>query len=73
MRDKRFALGAILSGMKSHQLTERLTLRLSKRLAERLAQAALQLDQDESAYVRELLRRELLSSQGDAAPTRGTP
>lgn len=48
------------SAMKLSRLTERLTLRLSKRLAEQLALAARQLDQDESAFVRELLRRELL-------------
>ncbi len=49
--------------MKNHRslrLSERLTLRLSVRLAERLSEAALSVDQDESAFVRELLRRELL-------------
>ncbi|MFM9958948.1 MAG: hypothetical protein ACKVZJ_12825 [Phycisphaerales bacterium] len=48
------------------RLTHRLTIRLSPRLAERLADAALRIDQDASAYVRELLRRELLAT-GDAA------
>lgn len=43
------------------RLTHRLTIRLSPRLAERLADAALRVDQDASAYVRELLRRELLA------------
>jgi hypothetical protein len=47
--------------MASPRLTHRLTIRLSRRLAERLADAALRIDQDASAYVRELLRRELLA------------
>jgi hypothetical protein len=50
--------------MKS-RLTERLTIRLSKRLAQKLTEAALSVDQDESAFVRELLRNELL--QRDAS------
>lgn len=50
-------------------LTQRLTIRLSPRLAERLADAALRVDQDASAYVRELLRRELLSGVVEAQRT----
>jgi hypothetical protein len=50
--------------MKQCRLTERLTIRLSKRLAERLKKAALDLEQDESAYVRELLRGQLLRAGG---------
>lgn len=53
--------------MKRLKLTERLTIRLSERLAERLADAALSVDQDASAYVRELLRREFLRAQTDDA------
>lgn len=54
--------------MQSHRLTERLTVRLSKRLAQRLSEAALRVDQDESAFIRELLRRELLR-RDDASET----
>jgi predicted transcriptional regulator len=43
-------------------LTKRLTIRISDRLAKRLADAAQRVDQDESAYIRELLRRELLQT-----------
>jgi hypothetical protein len=42
------------------RLTERLTIRISERLAHELNEAALRVDQDASAFVRELLRRELL-------------
>lgn len=51
--------------MQAHRLTERLTIRLSKRLAERLKEAALDVDQDESGFIRELLRAQLLRAGGD--------
>jgi len=47
------------------RLTKRLTIRLSERLAQLLTETALRVDQDESAYIRELLRRTLLSAERD--------
>ncbi|MFI5399119.1 MAG: hypothetical protein ACHQ9S_26610 [Candidatus Binatia bacterium] len=47
-------------------MTERLTIRVSKQLAEALTAAAA-VDHDESAFVRELLRRELLHARCDGA------
>jgi predicted DNA-binding protein len=49
--------------VRTTRLTKRLTIRISDRLAKRLADAAQRVDQDESAYIRELLRRELLQTQ----------
>jgi len=60
----------MVSVVRASRLTKRLTIRISARLAEGLADAALRVDQDESAFVREILRRELLHHQhtGDGAP-----
>jgi len=49
-----------MSVMRPNRLTERLTIRISERLAHELNEAALRVEQDASAFVRELLRRELL-------------